>query len=287
MRTTSPSDTPSTNLGTSQGDSTDVTTTVGTSGIRNATTTSRKLASGKVVTNNTSAIRTRLASVVPFSSPVLYRRYNSRNTNHDNDDDDDASSRSQKNDDYHDATTPEDGDDDSDGDSDVPPPNVGDTEAIKKTRRAPKRNSTAYILFKTHIYPSVMEQNPEASFTDRNHIISAKYKALDDAQRKVFVERAKVDLARYQSEMANYVPNYVPSPPVATTTALVVTPIVPLLIQQYKIGIARQMLLPNNEHAAIIPFSLVPNHSLPPNESQVKETTWDALLLEYNTMDDY
>jgi len=74
----------------------------------------------------------------------------------------------------------------------------------KKDPNVPKIAMNAYMIYSAHIRPSVKEENPEASFGDISGIISAKYKALDDDQRKVFVERAKVDLARYKSEMANY-----------------------------------------------------------------------------------
>ena len=92
----------------------------------------------------------------------------------------------------------------------------------KKDPNAPKRNMSAYVIFSVHIRPSVKEENPEASFGDISRIISAKYKALDDDQRKILVERAKVDSERYKSEMANYEdapsPNLLPSGNAGTTT---------------------------------------------------------------------
>ena len=67
----------------------------------------------------------------------------------------------------------------------------------KMDPNVPKIALNPYLIYCAHIRPSVKEENPEASFGD--------IKELDDDQRKIFVERAKVDSARYRSEMANYV----------------------------------------------------------------------------------
>merc|ERR1719375_1405996 len=83
-------------------------------------------------------------------------------------------------------------------------PTGGKRKKAKKDPNAPKRNMSAYFLFSVHIRPSVKDENPEAAFGDIARIISAKYKALKDGERKVWEEKAAEDKERYQREMEAY-----------------------------------------------------------------------------------
>ena len=63
----------------------------------------------------------------------------------------------------------------------------------KKTETDPnaaKSNTIAYFLFSVCIRPTVTRENPEASFSDMARIISAKYKALGDTERKAWDAKA-------------------------------------------------------------------------------------------------
>lgn len=84
------------------------------------------------------------------------------------------------------------------------PTGGGKRKKAKKDPNAPKRNMSAYFLFSVHIRPTVKEENPEAAFGDIARIISAKYKALKDNERKVWDEKAAEDKERYQRDMEAY-----------------------------------------------------------------------------------
>ena len=84
------------------------------------------------------------------------------------------------------------------------PTGGGKRKKAKKDPDAPKRNMSAYFLFSVHIRPTVKEENPEAAFGDIARIISAKYKALKDSERKVWEDKAAEDKERYQREMEAY-----------------------------------------------------------------------------------
>ena len=84
------------------------------------------------------------------------------------------------------------------------PTGGGKRKKAKKDPDAPKRNMSAYFLFSVHIRLTVKEENPEAAFGDIARIISAKYKALKDSERKVWEDKAAEDKERYQREMEAY-----------------------------------------------------------------------------------
>jgi len=84
------------------------------------------------------------------------------------------------------------------------PTGGGKRKKAKKDPNAPKRNMSAYFLFSVHIRPTVKEENPEAAFGDIARIISAKYKALKDNERKIWDEKAAEDKERYQRDMEAY-----------------------------------------------------------------------------------
>jgi high mobility group protein B2 len=71
----------------------------------------------------------------------------------------------------------------------------------KKDPNAPKRNMSAFFLYSVSARPQVKEENPEASFGDIARLISQKFKALPEKERKKWDKKAADDKIRYQREM--------------------------------------------------------------------------------------
>jgi len=86
----------------------------------------------------------------------------------------------------------------------VADPTGGKQKKAKKDPNAPKRNMSAYFLYSVAVRPTVKEENPEASFGDIARLISAKFKALPEKERKSWDEKASADKERYQHEMEAY-----------------------------------------------------------------------------------
>ena len=63
---------------------------------------------------------------------------------------------------------------------------------------------SAYFLFSIAERPNVKSDNPDASFGDIARMISARFKALPERERKVWDEKAAADKERYEREMAAY-----------------------------------------------------------------------------------
>jgi hypothetical protein len=84
------------------------------------------------------------------------------------------------------------------------PVSGGKKKKKKKDPDAPKRNMSAYFLYSVHIRPTIKEENPEASFGTIAKLISAKFKALPEKERKRWDVKAEEDKARYQGEMQRY-----------------------------------------------------------------------------------
>jgi HMG (high mobility group) box len=74
----------------------------------------------------------------------------------------------------------------------------------KKDPAAPKRNMSAYFLYSIAARPVVKEENPEATFGDIARLISAKFKALSEKERKIWESKAADDKSRYEREMEVY-----------------------------------------------------------------------------------
>jgi high mobility group protein B2 len=91
------------------------------------------------------------------------------------------------------------------------PPDDDSDEDIRTTKKkkkkdpnAPKRNMSAYFLFSNYIRASTKEENPSATFGGIAQLISAKFKALPEKERKKWEIKAEEDKARYQREMERY-----------------------------------------------------------------------------------
>lgn len=81
---------------------------------------------------------------------------------------------------------------------------VGKKKKKKKDPSAPKRNMSAYFLYSVEIRPTVKEENPEASFGSIAKLISEKFKALPEKERKKWDQKAVEDKTRYQRAMESY-----------------------------------------------------------------------------------
>eukprot|EP00522_Entomoneis_paludosa_P008598 CAMPEP_0172442372 /NCGR_PEP_ID=MMETSP1065-20121228/2822_1 /TAXON_ID=265537 /ORGANISM="Amphiprora paludosa, Strain CCMP125" /LENGTH=905 /DNA_ID=CAMNT_0013192211 /DNA_START=91 /DNA_END=2808 /DNA_ORIENTATION=- len=75
-----------------------------------------------------------------------------------------------------------------------------------KDPNAPKKAQTAYILYASKMRSTVKEDNPDASFGELTKIVSERFKALSDEERKKWDDRADADKQRYKTEMASYDP---------------------------------------------------------------------------------
>jgi len=80
----------------------------------------------------------------------------------------------------------------------------GKKKKAKKDPNAPKRNMSAFFLYSCAARPTVKEENPDASFGDIARLISAKFKALPEKERKKWDKKAADDKIRYQREMEAY-----------------------------------------------------------------------------------
>ncbi|ORY85971.1 high mobility group box domain-containing protein [Leucosporidium creatinivorum] len=74
----------------------------------------------------------------------------------------------------------------------------------KKDPNAPKRPLSAYMFFSQENRATVKEENPEASFGDLGKLLGAKWKEMDDDEKKPFVKQANDDKARYETEKEAY-----------------------------------------------------------------------------------
>ncbi|GAA6037696.1 hypothetical protein JCM8097_002293 [Rhodosporidiobolus ruineniae] len=74
----------------------------------------------------------------------------------------------------------------------------------KKDPNAPKRPLSAYMHFSQAERASVKEENPDVKFGEIGKILGARWKELDDEDKKPFEEKAKADKARYEKEKAAY-----------------------------------------------------------------------------------
>mmetsp|Transcript_29053 Transcript_29053/g.41614 ORF Transcript_29053/g.41614 Transcript_29053/m.41614 type:complete len:197 (+) Transcript_29053:235-825(+) len=94
---------------------------------------------------------------------------------------------------------------DDDDEEVVQPKRRGKKSKKNKDPNKPKRNMSAYFLYSNANRAQIKADNPEASFGDLAKLISEKFKALSDDERKVWENKAVKDKARYEEEMKHYV----------------------------------------------------------------------------------
>lgn len=74
----------------------------------------------------------------------------------------------------------------------------------KKDPNAPKRAMTSFMLFSQAERETLKKTNPGLQFTDVAKVIGERWKKMSEEEKQPFEASAKVDKARYASEMAEY-----------------------------------------------------------------------------------
>jgi hypothetical protein len=85
-------------------------------------------------------------------------------------------------------------------------------EKVKKERKprkekdpdAPKHPCSAYVLFCSSIRKSLMQENPDLTFSDVGKMMGERYKALTDEEKAPFLEQAKEMREQYNVAHAEY-----------------------------------------------------------------------------------
>jgi len=78
-----------------------------------------------------------------------------------------------------------------------------------KDPNAPKRGCSSFFIYMAEQRPVVVAAHPEMKVGQVGSFIGANWKALDDEQRQVYIDKQAADKERYLKEMKLYVP---PSP---------------------------------------------------------------------------
>ncbi|KAL0577611.1 Non-histone chromosomal protein 6 [Marasmius crinis-equi] len=74
----------------------------------------------------------------------------------------------------------------------------------KKDSNAPKRALSAYMFFSQDWRERIKAENPDASFGEVGKLLGAKWKELDDEEKKPYIEQAAKDKERAETEKADY-----------------------------------------------------------------------------------
>ncbi|KJA22161.1 hypothetical protein HYPSUDRAFT_41316 [Hypholoma sublateritium FD-334 SS-4] len=74
----------------------------------------------------------------------------------------------------------------------------------KKDPNAPKRALSAYMFFSQDWRERIKTENPDAGFGEVGKLLGAKWKELDDAEKKPYIDQAARDKERADDEKAAY-----------------------------------------------------------------------------------
>ncbi|KAH8114911.1 high mobility group box domain-containing protein [Phellopilus nigrolimitatus] len=74
----------------------------------------------------------------------------------------------------------------------------------KKDPNAPKRALSAYMFFSQDWRERIKAENPDAGFGEVGKLLGAKWKELDDSEKKPYIEQAARDKTRAEEEKASY-----------------------------------------------------------------------------------
>lgn len=74
----------------------------------------------------------------------------------------------------------------------------------KKDPNAPKKPSTAFILFSSEQRSLIKEQNPEITFAELSKKLGESWKSVDDKTKSKFIDLAEADKDRYKKQMESY-----------------------------------------------------------------------------------
>ncbi|KAF4568388.1 Non-histone chromosomal protein 6 [Pleurotus pulmonarius] len=74
----------------------------------------------------------------------------------------------------------------------------------KKDPKAPKRALSAYMFFSQDWRERIKAENPDAGFGEVGKLLGAKWKEMDDEDKKPYVEQANKDKTRAEEEKNAY-----------------------------------------------------------------------------------
>jgi hypothetical protein len=74
----------------------------------------------------------------------------------------------------------------------------------KKDPKAPKRALSAYMFFSQDWRERIKAENPDAGFGEVGKLLGAKWKELDDEEKKPYIEQAAKDKTRAEEQKAAY-----------------------------------------------------------------------------------
>ncbi|THV02660.1 hypothetical protein K435DRAFT_577514, partial [Dendrothele bispora CBS 962.96] len=74
----------------------------------------------------------------------------------------------------------------------------------KKDPKAPKRALSAYMFFSQDWRERIKNENPDAGFGEVGKLLGAKWKEMDEEEKKPYIEQAARDKERAEDEKAAY-----------------------------------------------------------------------------------
>jgi len=78
------------------------------------------------------------------------------------------------------------------------------TRKTKKDPHAPKRALSAYMFFSQDWRERIKTENPDAGFGEVGKLLGAKWKELDEEEKKPYVDQALRDKERADKDKADY-----------------------------------------------------------------------------------
>ena len=80
----------------------------------------------------------------------------------------------------------------------------GSKKGAEKDPNKPKRPLSAYMFFSQDWRERIKAENPEAGFGEVGKLLGAKWKELDEEEKKPYIEQANADKERAEAEKAAY-----------------------------------------------------------------------------------
>ncbi|KAF8488742.1 high mobility group box domain-containing protein [Gautieria morchelliformis] len=81
---------------------------------------------------------------------------------------------------------------------------AAERKGAKKGKDGPKRALSAYMFFSQDWRERIKSENPDAGFGEVGKLLGAKWKELDDSEKKPYIEQAANDKQRAEREKAEY-----------------------------------------------------------------------------------
>ena len=85
-----------------------------------------------------------------------------------------------------------------------PPADDAKDKKKKKDPNAPKRPTSAFMLYSVKMRPIIKEEKPGISFGELGKLVGERWRALSSEEKSEFEAIAKKDKERYNNEMAAY-----------------------------------------------------------------------------------